>query len=78
MQFEFNYENFSGEKLKSLGYAWVKVCLKDNVQKLKLHVVDVQAQPLLGRDWLNAFGKCEDLLSVFNVYTLYDESRSCH
>ena len=34
-------KTFSGEKLKSLGYALVKVRLNDKVYELKLHVVDV-------------------------------------
>jgi len=50
------------------------VCLNGNTQELKLHVVDVQAKPLLGRDWLRVFGKQKDLLSVFNVHSLYDEA----
>ena len=47
-------KTYSGEKLKSLGYALVKVCLNDKVYELKLHVVNVHAPPLMGRDWLSA------------------------
>ena len=43
-------KTYSGEKLKSMGYALVKVRLNNKVYELKLHVVDVHAPPLMGRD----------------------------
>ena len=47
-------KTYFGEKLKSLGYALVKVRLNNEVFELKLYVVDVHAPPLMGRDWLGA------------------------
>ena len=67
-------KTYSGEKLKSLGYALVKVRLKDKVYELKLIVVDVHAPPLMGRDWLGATCDREELLNVFNMRSSYDDS----
>ena len=58
-------KTYSGEKLKSLGYALVKVRLNAKVYELKLHVVDVHAPPLMRRDWLDAFCDREELINVF-------------
>ena len=60
-------KTFSGEKLKLLGYAIVKVCLNNQTLKLKLHVVDAKAPPLFGRDWLCSLYDQNDVLNVFNL-----------
>ena len=67
-------KTYSGEKLKSLGYALVKVRLNDKVYELKLHVVVIHAPPLMGRDWLDAICDREELLNVFNMRSCYDDS----
>ena len=66
-------KTYSGEKLKSLGYALVKVRLNDKVCELKLHVGDVHAPSLMGRDWLGAICDREELLNVFNMRSFYDD-----
>ena len=65
---------YSGEKLKSLGYALIKMLLNDKVNELKLHVVDVHALSLMGRDWLGAICDREELLNVFNMRLCSDDS----
>ena len=60
-------KTFSGEKLKSLGYANVKVFLNNQRLQLTLHVVDVKATPLLGRDWFCSLYNQNDVLNVFNL-----------
>ena len=56
-------KTYSGEKLKSLGYALVKVRLNEKIYELKLDVVDVYAPPLMGRDWFGAICDREELLA---------------
>ena len=60
-------KTFSGEKLKSLGYAIVKVCLNNQTLKLELRVVDVKAPLLFGRDWLCSLYDQNDVLNVFKL-----------
>ena len=60
-------KTFSGEKLKSLGYAIVKGSLNNQTLKLKLHEVNVKAPPLFGRDWLCSLFDQNDVLNVFNL-----------
>ena len=60
-------KTFSGEKLKTLGYAIVKVCLNNQTLKLKLHVVDVKAPPWFGRYWFCSLYDQNDVLNVFNL-----------
>ena len=67
-------KTYSTQKLKSLAYALVKVCLNDKVYELKLPVVDVHAPPLMGRHWLGAFCDRKELLNVFNMRSCYDDS----
>ena len=67
-------KTYSGEKLKSLGYALVKVRLNDKIYELKLHVKAVHVPPLMGRDWLGAICDREELLNVFNMRSCYDDS----
>lgn len=55
--------SFSNAPLKILGTFWVNVEFKGNKNKLKLFVVNLDKNPIVGRDWISALKP--DLNSLF-------------